>query len=150
MRDLGLRSQHGRGSPLEKNYFWKGGRAIDDDGYVLLKSPGHPFATKDGYVREHRLVMEEVLGRYLDPAEVVHHRDRNKQNNRPDNLRVYRTNGEHLKDELTGKTPNYTPEGLQRMRENALAVNRRRSEANRKGSGTGAALSLLPDDPSPG
>jgi hypothetical protein len=57
MRKFGLHSKKGRGSPMEKNYFWNGGRCIDDDGYVLLKMPDHPHATKAGYVREHRLVM---------------------------------------------------------------------------------------------
>ena len=48
MRRLGYSSVKGRGSPMEKNYFWTGGRSIDDDGYILLKSPDHPFATKAG------------------------------------------------------------------------------------------------------
>lgn len=30
---------------------------------------------------EHRLIMEEYLGRKLRPDEVVHHKDGNKQNN---------------------------------------------------------------------
>lgn len=99
MRRLGLRSKHGHGSPMEKNPAWKGGRCFDDDGYVLVKVPDHPFATKDGYVREHRLVMEEKLGRYLEPEEIVHHRDGNKSNNDPSNLRVYESNSHHFLDE---------------------------------------------------
>ena len=136
MRTLGLRSKHGRGSPMEKNYFWKGGRAVDTDGYILVKSPDHPYATKAGYVREHRLIMEEKLGRYLLPVEVVHHKDQNHNNNAPDNLQVFQTNGAHLRHELTGKTPNYTPHGLQRMRENALRLNRRRWSSTRPAQGT--------------
>lgn len=97
MRRLGLYSKHGRGSKMEKNYFWKGGVQHDDDGYILIKSPGHPYATKAGYVREHRLVMEQVLGRYLEPHEIVHHRDtRQKANNDPGNLVVYANNSEHF------------------------------------------------------
>lgn len=99
MKLLGLRSRHGRGSPLEKNHFWKGGRCIDGDGYVLIKTSGHPYATKSGYVREHRLVMERELGRYLEPAEIVHHQDGDKANNDPSNLRVYETNSHHFLDE---------------------------------------------------
>jgi hypothetical protein len=97
MRALGLRSKHGRGSPMEKNYFWKGGRNIDSDGYVLIKKSGHPYATKAGYVREHRLVMERELGRYLEPHEIVHHRKTaEKSNNHPDNLLLYADNHEHF------------------------------------------------------
>jgi len=53
-----------------------GGRA-----YKLIWSPDHPFKTKRGYVREHRLVMEERLGRYLMPTEIVHHLDGDTLNN---------------------------------------------------------------------
>lgn len=93
---LGLKSVRGRGSPMEKNYFWNGGRFVDVDGYVLVKCPGHPYAENRGYVREHRLVMEKKLGRFLEPTEVVHHKDRNPANNDPDNLEVYLNNSEHF------------------------------------------------------
>lgn len=132
LRRLGLKSKKGRGSPMEKNYFWNGGRSEDVDGYVLVKAHEHPFADNRGYVREHRLVMEQVLGRYLHPQEVVHHVDGNPRNNEPSNLEVFRTNAEHLRHELTGKTPNYSPDGLRRMRENALRLNHQRYAASRK------------------
>lgn len=53
----------------------------------MVRCPDHPRAQR-GYVPEHILVMEEQLGRYLTRDEVVHHRDRNKKNNAPDNLEV--------------------------------------------------------------
>jgi len=37
---------------------------------------------------EHRLVMEQHLGRYLLPTEIVHHRDSNRQNNDISNLEM--------------------------------------------------------------
>lgn len=149
MRREGLRSLHGRGSKMEKNYFWAGGETKTDDGYLYVKSPGHPFATKAGYVLQHRLVMEEVLGRYLDPKEVVHHKDCNRLNNDPSNLQVFQTNADHLRHELTGQTPNYTPEGLQRMRENALRLNHRRYGSSLAELETGADSSPLPTDRPP-
>lgn len=47
-----------------------------------------------GYVREHRLVMSEHLGRTLTGDEVVHHLDGDKANNVLDNLQLL-TNAEH-------------------------------------------------------
>lgn len=41
--------------------------------YKLLHNPEHPHKDHRGYVREHRLVMESYLKRYLLPSEVVHH-----------------------------------------------------------------------------
>ena len=136
MRAIGLKSKKGRGSPMEKNYFWNGGRMTDVDGYVLLKRPDHPNATKGGYVREHRLVAEEMLGRYLERHEVVHHIDGDVKNNSPENLQVFQSNAEHLRHELTGKRPNFSPEGLQRIRESTRRLNLARASANRKASGS--------------
>lgn len=133
MRSLKYKSVKGHGSPMEKNYFWRGGRSMDSDGYILVKQPDHPRANNNGYVREHRLVMEKKLGRYLLPTEVVHHTGE-KWENDPDKLDLYQSNAEHLRAELTGKRPNYTPDGLRRMRENAQRVNRRRSSASPKAS----------------
>ena len=100
MRALGLRSVKGRGSPMGKNFFWRGGRALDTDGYVLVKSPGHPYVNNSGYVREHRLVMGKTLGRHILPKEVVHHKDGNRSNNDPSNLELYRSNGDHLREHM--------------------------------------------------
>lgn len=95
---------------------WKGGRNIDKDGYVLIYRPGHPSSPNGKkYVREHRLVMEQVLGRYLLPTEVVHHVNGCKTDNRPENLEVFQSNGEHLSETLRGKCPNWTPEGRERI-----------------------------------
>ena len=100
MRALGLRSVKGRGSPMEKNPFWKGGRTKDADGYILVKSPDHPHANNNGYVREHRLVMEKKIGRYLLPSEVVHHDDEDHSNNDPSNLFLHASNGEHIREHM--------------------------------------------------
>lgn len=82
-----------------KNGRWKGGKRIDKDGYVLIWCPEHNYADGDGYIREHRLVMEKHLGRLLDPKEVIHHVDKNKQNNSLKNLRLFNNTGEHTKHE---------------------------------------------------
>src|SRR5690606_3645162 len=61
---------------------------VTSKGYRMLMRPKHPSASRYGYVMEHRLVMEETLGRFLLPTEVVHHKDGNRLNNTPDNLEV--------------------------------------------------------------
>jgi len=93
---------------------WKGGRKKDDDGYVLLYMPDHPNA-RGKYILEHRLVMEQKLGRFLERGEVVHHKNGDKQDNRLANLELFATNGDHLRHELTGKCPKWTPAGKARI-----------------------------------
>lgn len=67
---------------------WKGGQPVTGNGYVREYCPDHPYADPDGYVLQHRLVVERSIGRVLDPKEQVHHRDQNKQNNELPNLEV--------------------------------------------------------------
>lgn len=64
------------------------GFSLTSSGYKLLRKVGHPNADARGYVREHILVMEKHLGRYLTDDEVVHHIDRNKLNNDISNLQL--------------------------------------------------------------
>jgi hypothetical protein len=71
------------------------GYLISGDGYRLVYNPKHPFTNKKGYVREHRLVMEKYLGRYLKPEEVVHHKDGNRLNNKINNLLLFKNHKEH-------------------------------------------------------
>lgn len=79
-------------------------RKVRKDGYVLVRAPdGHPYPADSSsgtpYILEHRLVMEQHLGRYLDPAEVVHHIDANPSNNAIENLRLHRSQSDHIRIE---------------------------------------------------
>lgn len=74
---------------------WKGGR-INRAGYVAIFQPNHPKASSIGYVREHILVMEKHIGRYMANGEVIHHLDGIKDNNKIENLHLFGTQGEHM------------------------------------------------------
>jgi len=56
-------------------------------GYLKVWEPGHPKA-RSGWILEHRLVAERVLGRYLVAEEHVHHKNGDKTDNQPENLEV--------------------------------------------------------------
>lgn len=75
---------------------YKDGRTITSAGYVLVLAHGHPNAKPNNYIFEHRLVMENKLGRYLTSEEHVHHINFNKADNRVSNLAVM-SNAEHRK-----------------------------------------------------
>lgn len=69
----------------DRNPNFKGGRYVDDKGYIRVLRPEHPYSNR-GYVYEHRLVIEEALGRYLETWETVHHVNEVKLDNRVENL----------------------------------------------------------------
>lgn len=75
---------------LEMNGAWKGGKTTHHAGYVMVRVPDHPRAQNNGgYVFEHILVMEDLLGRFLVPGETVHHRNGVKDDNRQQNLELW-------------------------------------------------------------
>lgn len=73
---------------------YRGGSTTLYGGYVWEFCPGHPLQNRWGFVAQHRLVAESVLGRPLvqsddeDTREVVHHKDECVTNNDPRNLEV--------------------------------------------------------------
>jgi hypothetical protein len=86
---------------------WKGGRRMRRDGYILVYSPGHPFASKN-FVLEHRIVMEKHIGRYLAPQETVHHTNRVRSDNRIENL-LLTDRRNHMKHHAGEKRPRWKP-----------------------------------------
>jgi HNH endonuclease len=55
---------------------------IEKHGYRIFTIKGKQYA-------EHRLVMEQVLGRKLHPEETVHHKNGDRLDNRPENLELW-------------------------------------------------------------
>ena len=73
-------------------------------GYILVYVPEHPMADRTGYVLEHRVVVESLLGRYLSSNEIVHHVNGDKSDNRIDNLEVVsRATHARIHNNLGGK-----------------------------------------------
>jgi hypothetical protein len=137
---LGLARLPAKARP-EKNAFWRGRNThlyqVDTEGYILEKRPDHPYATKSGFVRQHRLVMEQVIGRYLLPEEVVDHKNRDTSDNDPGNLQLFASNADHLRDNMTG-TKNLTREEREQRRREAVRRAQRRVAAILAASGNGA------------
>lgn len=80
----------------ENNPYWRGGSYIEPrKGYRLIRDPTHPRARANGYVLEHIVVAEKMLGRPLTLSEEVHHINHKRSDNRPENLHVYASHREH-------------------------------------------------------
>lgn len=84
----------------EKNGNWNGGKYLNNKGkfkrwYIL--NPNHPFVNKNRYILRSRLVMEEIIGRYLKPEEVIHHIDGDTTNDDPKNLMLFPNQQSHLR-----------------------------------------------------
>lgn len=68
---------------LDNHHGWKGGRTINQDGYVIIRYK--PLKT----MLEHRYVMQQHIGRELKADETVHHVNGVRTDNRLDNLELW-------------------------------------------------------------
>jgi hypothetical protein len=60
------------------------------DNYIMIKHNGQ-------WRREHRVIMEQLLGRPLLRSEIVHHNNENPPDNRPENLQLCSSKADHSK-----------------------------------------------------
>ena len=84
--------QIGRGS---ENHSWNGGKHVAN-GYMMVLKPRHHRADRYGYIQEHILIAEEVLGKPLPPRSVIHHADGNSLNNNKNNIVICTDQAYHL------------------------------------------------------
>ena len=73
------------------NGHWKGG-TWNTRGYTMVYQ-----GPNKKYKLEHRIVMEKAMGRLLLPDEIVHHINEIKDDNRIDNLMLFKSNSDHRK-----------------------------------------------------
>lgn len=111
------------------------GRRKTKEGYIWIWKLDHPSATKRGYVKEHRLMMEKYLGRYLERNEVIHHKNGIRDDNRIENLELF-LDGDHKRFHFTGEGSwnwgRTTPRDVRRKIRNAMRrVTKKRRRDNR-------------------
>ena len=98
-REQNGEKNHMYGRLSKGNPNWKGGIAYRN-GYKMIHYPEHP-KNQNGYVYEHRIIMEDLLNRILGNKETIHHKNGNKLDNSMENLElIIKSEHQRLHSEL--------------------------------------------------
>ena len=116
IREKKLERERSRGVQPQKTYPI-GAKIVEKDGYVVIKVASG--LGKKNWVREHRLVIEEALGRTLFSWESVHHKNNVKDDNRIENLELI--SGSHFKGARVVDLIRFAREILEKYDPSALA-----------------------------
>lgn len=92
-------------------------RHKEHSGYISVKMPNHPNANVDGWILEHRLVVSEYLGRPLAKDEIVHHKNGVRDDNKIENLQLFKR-GKHVTLHQLGKK--HSPERIEKRRQKLI------------------------------
>lgn len=105
-RPRGMQTQIARAKYSgNKHHGWKGGRFLDH-GYWSILNREHPHADQDGYIREHRYLIEQyllstnpshpaIVDGILSKKYTVHHINGKKDDNRLENLELMEKHKHH-------------------------------------------------------
>lgn len=108
------------------------------NGYVwVYVGEDYPSAMSNGYVYEHRYVMEKILNRPLRDNEQVQHKDGNQKNNTPNNLELWiddPTLGLVPKSMVDAREDDYKRSELEAWKKREEEKKRRDRESISKGS----------------
>ena len=104
--------------PRSSHPNWKGGREITKAGYIKIlvdKTDTLSVAMMDhhGRVLEHKYVMGKYLGRSLTANEIVHHKNRIRDDNRIENLELFSFRGHPSGGRVADLICHYVDELLQ-------------------------------------
>ena len=92
--------KYGDTGPAESYYpRGRGNGSVSKSGYLIVTDPA-----TGRRIPEHRLVMEQTLGRFLWPDETVHHINGVRDDNRPENLELWSKSqpaGQRVEDKIT-------------------------------------------------
>jgi hypothetical protein len=97
-------------SPLEPR---QDGKGLSTHGYVYVRVDGKK-------ILQHRLVVEQMIGRKLESWERVHHKNGDRTDNRPENLELWSIEGRNKKDPAGQRAKDMAREVLLALPQNDL------------------------------
>lgn len=72
----------------EQHYNWKGGKYLNEYGHIMVRSDVKLLDKHQGYITEHKDIMQKFLKRELTSDECIIHINGNVQDNRIENLKL--------------------------------------------------------------